>query len=796
MYRPLVWVGVAYMAGGIWAALGQSVFTGLMIVILLLMITGRYRRQVLKRWSFYMLPVFFVSSFAGFSREMLYPCEEMVSGGDTKVSFYGKVSLYEEKENSLAVIMTLAEISFGEYGTETAYEEVDAEAKEEKMGVILYFDKEEKCPDKGDMIRGTGKLEKMESATNPGQFDMGKYYHARGIDYILWPDEMVIESRFSSYEKLLQKFRDGLISVYHRYLTQRDAAVICAILLGDRTLLDEDTQALYQKVGIVHILAISGLHISMIGMGIFCFFRRLGTGLHFSSCAAAFIVLSYGVMTGFGPSTERAVTMFLIKMGAVYMGRSYDMLSALSLAALIIFFRQPLMITQSGVQFSFAAVLSIGVLWPAMKQVLSEGENGGNQQKKNSSLKIRILNHVGPSAAVTVGTLPLAAFYYGEIPLVSVFLNLIVLPMMEWLVPTGLVLGLAGFFWGPAARFLAGSVHIMLALNYDLCKLASEIPFAVWRTGVPPSGLVAAYYIALVVFIALAASMNSPRLVRFSGSCRKWLVVCLIAGGLILVPFRRMSPMIAFLDVGQGDCIFIRTPSAVTWLVDGGSSDVRNVGKYRIEPFLNYYGEEGVDYACVTHGDEDHMSGIRELLAENKVGHLVLTGAAKKDPSCMELAALASEKDIETIYIASGDCWKSGEWIFECLSPMIEKTEADKNDSSMVLKLQAGKTDFLLTGDISEKAEVRLDAEKLAGTDVLKVAHHGSGSSSSREFLETTGAKMAVISCGKNNRYGHPAEETLERLKAAGMDIVMTMEKGAVLMRYDNRGFHIQFYMD
>lgn len=451
------------------------------------------------------------------------------------------------------------------------------------------------------------------------------------------------------------------------------------------------------------------------------------------------------------------------------------------------------MMTQAGVQFSFAAVLSIGVLWPAIRRAVI-GEQScetGKKREKKAYDRARLAEYIGPSAAVTIGTLPLAAFYYGEIPLVSFFLNLVVLPMMELLVPVGLVMGMAGFVLPPVSGFLGGSIHFMLTFNNSLCELASKIPMAVWRTGVPPLVLVVLYYMILTVFIVLELSTGG-----MSSEPGKKLMMLLLSCSLILVPFRRMIPLAAFMDVGQGDCIFVRTTSGTTWLVDGGSSDVRNAGQYRIIPFLKYYGEDSVDYACVTHGDEDHLSGIRELLSENLIGHLVLTRVSAKDPVCMELAEMAAENGVDIIYIEAGDRWESGDWEFECIYPDSTETfNEDKNDASMVLKLRAGEKTFLLTGDISERAEAKLDGQKLEDIDVLKVAHHGSGRSSSGEFLEKTGAEMAIISCGANNRYGHPAPETIERLEEAGMDIWVTMEKGAVLMVYYNGNFEIRSYL-
>lgn len=441
------------------------------------------------------------------------------------------------------------------------------------------------------------------------------------------------------------------------------------------------------------------------------------------------------------------------------------------------------MLLQAGVQFSFAAVLSVGVLWPVMKKILTGNMESGLPLKCGRGRWL--LQQIGPSLAATIGTMPLTAYYYGEIPLLSLFLNMAVLPLMGLLAPIGLAAGLLGMVFPPAAIFLAGSLHYMLWLNNSLCRLASALPLAVWRTGSTPPGLMAVYYGAVILFLILAAGWGRRRSMVL-------LAVCLI----IFVPVRRLQPMVVFLDIGQGDCIFIRSPAGNTWLVDGGSTDVSQVGKYRIAPFLDYFGEAMVDYVCISHGDADHITGIRELLEMSRIRYLLLTEVSRQDEACRELAELAGEMGTEVIYIKADDRWQDGGWQFTCLYPDDGAAHKSRNDQSMVLRLDAGAVSFLLTGDISEKVEQELSEADLADVDVLKVAHHGSGGSSSAEFLEEAGAEIAVISCGYDNRYGHPAEETLERLHAAGLRIYQTMRDGAVLMPCRNGRFTVDTWID
>jgi competence protein ComEC len=701
-----------------------------------------------------------MSGFVGWCRAAEEPNINSLFDTSTEVSFYGKITDYEEKENTTAFILSEAEIRLLQDTNEEA-----------TMCVLLYMDKEEaETFAIGDTVCGEGTIEKFEKSTNPGQFDAESYYHARGIMDRVWPDSVHLVSQAVSYKRILMKLRRKWTAVYKACLNQEDAGILCAMLTGDKSILDTDIKSLYQQMGIVHILAISGLHIAMIGMAVFRLIQYTGVGLKASACAAAFFVLSYGAMVGAGPSTKRAVIMFLVRMGAEYFDRSYDMLSALSLSALIVLIQQPLMLMQVGVQFSFMAVLSIGVLWPALEKLL---------KGKNKTMNW-LLGKIGPSLAVTAGTVPLTAFYYGAVPLMSPILNLIVICLAGLIVPTGFFMGIVGMFCRPLAVFQGGSLHVMLWLLNHLCRIASSLPGTVWRTGSPPIVLIGGYYAVLLIFLA-AAEISAYQY-------RKVLMVMAVCA-VILVPFRKWEAMVAFLDVGQGDCIFIRDTNGTTWLIDGGSSDVSQVGQYRIMPFLDYYGEESVDYVCVTHGDEDHLSGIRELLEASRADCLVMSTVSDEDTTCQELAEIAARKMIKIIYIQAGDVWGGSGWQMQCLAPDESGRTNVKNDQSLVMRLETEAGNFLFTGDISSEAEQKMDVEKLSGISVLKVAHHGSAGSSSEEFLMATGASMAVISCGRNNHYGHPASETLERLNKAGMQVCLTMEEGACIFEFYHGSF-------
>ncbi len=242
-----------------------------------------------------------------------------------------------------------------------------------------------------------------------------------------------------------------------------------------------------------------------------------------------------------------------------------------------------------------------------------------------------------------------------------------------------------------------------------------------------------------------------------------------------------------FLDVGQGDGIFIRERGGITCLIDGGSSDVSKVGKYRIEPFLKARGVSEIDYAFVTHGDSDHISGLEELLERQNIGVkiscVIFPEQTVWDEKLTELCVLAQEQGSRTVVMSPGQTVEGKKLIIRCLAPDGETLAETGNAASLVLEGCYGELDMLFTGDVEGEGEELLTAVLEKEYEVLKTAHHGSKNSTCEEFLEIVHPRLAVISAGRDNRYGHPHEETLEKLEKTGTVVFNTAESGAVILK-------------
>ena len=684
----------------------------------------------------------------------------------------------------------------------------------------------------GNTIRLAGELAPFSEPENPGQLDEKSYYRAQRIACKFYPDEIeVIQDGVDRIREWCRKIREWLDDTYEEILPAEHAGIVSAILLGDKADLSEDTKSLYQKNGIAHILAISGLHVSLLGMGLFALIRKAGSPLIPAAAVTALILVFYGSLTEFGISTQRAVGMLIIAMLAKILGRSYDSRSACALCGFVVLLVNPMQLYQTGFQLSFAAAFGIsyfGREWELMKL----------QKGKTSAGKCLLLFLSGPTPQLITAPIILNTYY--ELPVYSVFLNIPVVGLLSSVVFLSILAGIAGLFSVTAGRFLAGGVYWILELYECLCKLTERLSFPVWLYGKPQDWRLAAYFAVVVLFFVVAGQIakkfrHHP---RQHGYRRYALcVLCLLPLVFLRLPDEESvrnepdsSCVVDFLSVGQGDCAVVRTASDKAYLIDCGSTTVKSVGEYRLKPWLKYQGIAVLEAVFLSHPDSDHTNGVMELLeqtnstfdwyqGEIQIRNLVLPAAFREEteegirlmengdnPSVKNsgtgfaaICKLALEKEIPVFWFVPGDTVTENEVVFTCLHPDVSYPTHDTNDASLTLLLECGNTAIVFAGDIGENAEACVAPalrKKMMHkeTVILKTAHHGSKYSTSKAFLEVLQPQLAVVSYGKDNRFGHPHVETLERLQNAGSKIALIPEYGTVTVCIGNEKTEVSGY--
>lgn len=622
----------------------------------------------------------------------------------------------------------------------------------------------------GCYLEGTGTVRNFETASNPGGFDERNYQLGKGNIFSLQQVRIhTMDSRRYSVKAALYTVRDHIAQIYARLFSEADASLAGAMVLGDRTNLDADVKQLYQRNGIAHLIAISGLHIAMLGGTLYQMLRKWSGSYLVAAGIGIVFILLYGMMAGLTGATLRAVVMLIISIGADITGRKYDSLTAIATAMLLMLLYQPNQLNQAGFLLSFGAVIGIAVVQPAFRMWFP------NLPK--------VLDGMLVSISVQLVLLPIMLYFFYEVPVYSVLLNLIVVPLMSillfFLIVTA-VLGSVSLAFGVVTAFPAKGIF---ACYQFLCRCCEQIPGHTICTGRPGVMWIVGYYLLLAVVIWMGYRQRYRMQMMF-------LCFLLSLFGLFYLP----GPLrICMFDVGQGDGIFLKMPSGENILIDGGSSSVKKVGSYVLKNGIKYYGGARLDYVFVSHSDSDHYSGIAELLEEPTVTirYLVMPNITNPDEAYQQLVAKAKQKGSVICYMKTGDQVKIGEVSFLCMNPEKRGYE-DKNQGSMVLYIQYRKFTALFTGDMDAEIEAKLLPELPEQITVLKVAHHGSATASSEEFLQRISFQTALVSVGAKNRYGHPAREVMERLRKYCKQIYLTKDVGGITIDSDGRQYRIR----
>lgn len=469
---------------------------------------------------------------------------------------------------------------------------------------IIIFLKEEISLKIGNIVEVSGEWKEPERAGNPGQFDMEKWYQSQKIGMLMMKCRIaLLDGKCSFWMQLIVDIRERLRESLYGIAEPKEASLMCAMLLGDKNDLDEEVEKLYQDGGISHILAISGLHISMLGMLLFGLLRKLGLSMGAGGAIAGGVMGIYCMMTGLGVPAVRAFVMFLVYLGAQVFGRTYDLKNSLSLAVILILFQNPQLLFQGGFQLSVLAVAGLAYLYPVLK--------------KRVKIKGKAADGLLISMSVQLMIFPCILYHFYQFSWTGIFVNLLVLPLMSVLLLAGLAGSALGIFVPVAGILVFAPCHYILWFVERLCRLSLEIPGAEQIWGKPEAVSIFLYYgILVLVFAALQRRDKSKKIF---GAV---LYGCSLSAAVFgLSVHDRKGLEMVFLDVGQGDSIFWRADGK-NFLCDAGSSGVEQVGKYRIIPFLKCQGISKLDYLFLSHMDGDHVNGAEEILEGLSLIHI------------------------------------------------------------------------------------------------------------------------------------------------------------------------------
>ena len=684
---------------------------------------------------------------------------------------------------------------------------------------LCYLQEDEALPKAGSYVRVFGEVSPFLQATNPGEFDAAAYYRRKDCLFALRKTKITAQTKnYGRLEEFLSQLRYESEVLFRKLLGEKNGATASAMVLGRKKGMDSEVKALYQGAGISHLLAISGLHLSLIGAGLFGLLKKVRLPVTLSAGISTWILIVYAQLTGMGISTRRALVMFLLFLAAGLLKRTPDLPTSLAVAALLLLVPKPQRILDAGFQLSFSAVIGIAVMIPVLQDGwedaapslrVTDGVAGWNIARTAIARACRLLRkNILAGLGITMMMLPFLLIHFYEWSPWSVLLNLAVIPLMGILLPCLIGLQLIARLTVLVhclelpQHLLCTAIEAIFSCYEQLCRFTTALPGSILHTGYPTWQALAVYTIGLIA-LAVSGKKLRPHL-------RLAAAVCLMGIFLIRLPGELNVTM---LDVGQGECVGIETREHHVYLVDAGSTSKKKTGQYQIIPWLKYIGTRSVEGIFITHWDEDHISAVGELLewsesSRVKIRRIFLPDVALKDEVLETLLQQIEEANVSVEYLSAGEGMMDGALQISCLHPYAKKVPEDRNDASLVLRLSQGDFQMLLTGDLEKSGEDWLVEQARPAVEqpqpaaqnplrctILDAGHHGASNATGEALLDLAQPELVLISCGKNNRYGHPAPETLKRLEERGIRWYSTAEVGAIQVQVGKKKVKIKQYI-
>lgn len=666
----------------------------------------------------------------------------------------------------------------------------------------------------GDTLLVRARVSRPTRFNTPGSFDYPRYLAEKSIWATGWISSPVYirviapsagDVSFSSQLAFFpERVRHTIIEYLDSHLSPPGNALYRAILTGDRSGIPPDILENFKASGTMHLLAISGLHMGLIALGIggivtWLVKRSSWLLLHtpawkITALLTLPFLFCYALIAGLQTPVLRSLIMTGVFLVAIVLDRQWHIPTNIAIAALIILIVQPADLFTASFQLSFAAVIAMAAIVPFLRNLFADDPSADRdrQPPRFSGIRRIITGAFLLSLAAQAGTLPLLLLYFNRFSTVSAVSTLFIEPLLcLWALTLGLV-SCPFIFIAPAvADLLLGIGAWGIVAADHLTEFFAALPFSSVWLPTPGTAEIIAYYL-LLFSIPLLRRKKAARFTALAG-----------LAGLILLPLFSLvqrqaieSDRVSFLDVGQGNCAVIELAGGYTALIDGGgpASERFNVGESVIAPFLWSRGIRRLDAIIVSHPDADHYNGLAFVVDHFKPDLLWINGDASPNKQHEALLAIARQsKTVIRVPDAGERLTSNGRAFLANLTAGHAGTGLlSENDRSLVVKLSSGEYDFLFSGDIALTAERELvERGVTGGIEVLLVPHHGSDSSSGEEFVRSMAPAYAVISAGKNKADTFPSREVVERYRESGARILNTARNGTVIFTVDRQGLSV-----
>ncbi len=641
----------------------------------------------------------------------------------------------------------------------------------------------------GDVVRLSGRPQEIALPRNPGDFNYRRYLNLKDVYgqfyYHAYDVRILAQGQGTWWERtILIPIRRQIFAVIERYFTGQTSAVLQALLLGQRQNIDRKVTENFKRSGIIHVLAISGLHVGFLLILFLALFGLLRFPYKWQIGLSLLLLFMFVALVDFKPPVVRAFLMAVVFYWGKISQRTAPAMNSIAVAGLLVLFVAPRQLLWPDFQFSFAAVFGILYAYPRLNYYLPSFPSGKKVYRLlNKWLRQPLLI----SAGAILGTIPLTWYYYGVLQTGALLINIFIIPLMGLLV-------MAAFLFIPLASLhfvgCAGLAWLIDVFYLLLLKLIAW--FAVWpfvQISLPRPGMLSLILLIALIFLVL----NLRRLRHVAAALALTLF---LLGSIVFAGKQSDLLRVVFVNVGQGDGAFVQFPNGRVLVVDGGDRKPGfDAGRRDMLTALRYYRVNHIDYLLGTHSHSDHIGGFITLMQKLPVDTLLLSPYRNRTKLFARVLAEADSLHIPLRWLRRGDKLNIDNrcrvYILHPFGKFVKAKEysgQEVNNSSLVARIAYGAVSFLLTGDLERSAEPALETySALLAADVLKVGHHGSKTSSSPSFLQLIHPRYSIVSVGRHNTYFHPSRKTMKRLRRFHAHPLRTDHFGALVFETDGR---------
>ncbi len=688
--------------------------------------------------------------------------------GNTQVLYLKNKYLEIYKDDKSIISATAVVIkgpSEGEYNYKYTVKARTGKYKNKKF--IVYINKKnKKLLEYGDLIEIKGEYSAPEVARNYKGFDYSQYLKTLNIYGTIKVEESKIinKNQLSPILISINNIKEKMIDNANRNMPKRTANLLLGILIGERDNIQEDIIESFRTANLSHILAVSGAHTSYIILGITYLISKSKTPKRIGYIITIINLLIFIIITGASYSVVRACIMAIVVIGAKICYRKENFFTSICISLIIILIQNPFAINDIGLKLSFMGTAGIVIF---------------NKSITNFFIKLKIKQKIAEALSVTFSAqlmiMPITILNFNTISLTFFISNILASPLLGIIIIFGFISIFISSILNPISKILFLILHIFLELLILVSKVTEKIPGSSILVKTPNILFAIVYYILILLFNYFFVIKQNPtrrfhkkiiKIITIKNIKNAFKVIAVVFLIMLLLTriVRIINPTlkIYFIDVGQGDSTLIVTPKNKKILIDGGEGKTNVLFQYLLDRRINK-----IDYIIISHFDSDHCNGLIEIIEKMRVENIVMSKQSKESEEYKKILEIIKQKNIKVSSVKAEDKIIIEKNLYTKILNPAEKFEfQDLNNNAIVAKLVYKDFSMLFTGDI-EKAEENL-AKKYKNelkSTILKVAHHGSKTSTSEEFLKYVEPQIALIGVGENNKFGHPNQITIEKLK-------------------------------